>query len=73
MKKAIVVILVVAGLVLLGLFLGGFLGNSQEKAESERKQANPIFHTVKEGGVCRDAQGDCEGGLTCVAGVCAKP
>ncbi len=62
---AIVVVLFLAGLIY-------FVNTGQQRAESELLKENPNFHTVPEGGACRDGKGDCQGGLTCTDGICTK-
>ena len=69
MVVAFLVIIVLASLaVLLYIFSTG-----QQRTETQLKNDNPTFHTITEGGKCRDGMGDCIGGLTCSDGVCAKP
>jgi len=72
MKKKFIIIMAVV--VLIGLVVFAiYFSQGQQIAETQGKSNNPIFHTVIEGGICRDGMGDCAGGLTCSDGICAKP
>ena len=70
MKK---ILLILGTITVLLIVVAYFFSTGGQRAEKSLKSANPTFHTVLEGGNCRDGQGDCQGGLTCVSGVCAKP
>ena len=74
MKKIIIIIVaVLAVLILLAVGVGYLLNKGREASQEQAKNDNPLFHTVEEGGVCRDGEGDCQAGLTCANGYCAKP
>lgn len=70
MKKILLILGIITVLLIAVVY---FFSTGGQRAEKSLKNANPIFHTVVEGGSCRDGQGDCQGGLTCTSGVCAKP
>ncbi len=72
-KIATITLVVVIVLILLGLSLNYLMKNSQENAERQLREKNPLFHTIPEGGSCRDGEGDCLVGLTCVSSICSKP
>ena len=72
-KTLTVALIVVIVLILLGLSVNYLMKASQENAERQLREKNPLFHTVPEGGSCRDGEGDCQGGLTCVSSICSKP
>lgn len=66
-------ILALAIVIIAVVLLAGLIASTgQQSAESELKKNNPIFHTLPEGGACRDGKGDCQAGLTCVNERCAK-
>ena len=75
MKQNKIVLLVAGVIILLVLAAAAvifFLNSSGNAAQQELRQANPIFHTVPEGGACVPDRGDCQAGLTCNNGICAK-
>ena len=74
MKKIIIIVVaVLAVLALLVFAVGYLLSKGREAGQEQARNDNPLFHTVEEGGACRDGEGDCQAGLTCTNGYCAKP
>ncbi len=66
---------ILAIVIIIVFFLAGliyFINTGQQRAESKLLKENPIFHTIPEGGACRDGKGDCQGGLTCTDKICTK-